>query len=75
MYVHLIPPLKGAVLSSKAQTDRDLERIREEARKIVHALHKAQDRMDDLEVSEGEDKHFLLEQAQLLYGMIAGVSI
>lgn len=41
---------KGALLSSKAQSDRDLENTRNEARKIVHALHRAQDRMDDLEV-------------------------
>lgn len=49
MFLFHFPP-KGAVLSSKAQSDRDLEKTREEARKIVHALHKAQDRMDDLEV-------------------------
>lgn len=38
------------MLSSKAQSDHDLEDTRTEARKIIHALHKAQDKMDDLEV-------------------------
>ena len=45
-----LSPLSGAVLSSKARSDRDLERSRSEARRIIHALHKAQDKMDELEV-------------------------
>ena len=40
------------MLSSKAQSDNDLKRSRLEAMKIIHALHKAQDKMDELEVRE-----------------------
>ena len=42
--------VNGAVLSSKAQSDRQLEEARAEARRIIHAFHKCQDRMDELEV-------------------------
>ena len=46
--------LVGAILSSKSQSDKDLEERRNEARKIIHAFHKAQDRMDDYEVRVNE---------------------
>ena len=42
--------VNGAVLSSKAQSDRKLEEARSEARRIIHAFHKCQDRVDLLEV-------------------------
>lgn len=41
--------VNGAVLSAKAQSDNQLEEARKQARKIVHAFHKCQDRMDDME--------------------------
>ena len=47
---HLCFPCIGAVISSKSQSDQELEESRAEARKIIHALHKAQDKMDHLEV-------------------------
>ena len=43
--------VNGAVLSSKAQSDRQLEEARAEARKIIHAFHKCQDKLDEVEVS------------------------
>ena len=43
--------VNGAVLSSKAQSDRQLTEARVEARKIIHAFHKCQDKVDVLEVS------------------------
>ena len=42
--------VNGAVLSSKAQSDRQLEEARAEARKIIHAFHKCQDKLDEMEV-------------------------
>ena len=42
--------VNGAVLSSKAQSDRKLEDARAEARRIIHAFHKCQDKVDQLEV-------------------------
>ena len=42
--------VNGAVLSSKAQSDRQLEEARTEARKIIHAFHKCQDKLDEVEV-------------------------
>ncbi len=41
----------GSVLSSKAQSDAQLHKARIEARRIIHALHKAQDKVEVLEVS------------------------
>jgi len=46
----LFSSFSGAILSSKSQSDKDLEDRRNEARKIIHAFHKAQDKMDDFEV-------------------------
>ena len=43
------PPVSrcaGAVLSSKAQSDGELHHARKEARRIIHAYHKAQDKME-----------------------------
>ena len=42
--------VNGAVLSSKAQSDRQLEEARSEARRIIHAFHKCQDKLDAVEV-------------------------
>lgn len=42
--------LTGAVLSAKSQSDQQLSEARIQARTIVHAFHKAQDKLDDLEV-------------------------
>ena len=43
--------VNGAVLSSKSQSDRQLEEACSEARRIIHALHKCQDKFDEVEVS------------------------
>ena len=40
----------GAVLSSKSRSDQQLAEARLKARKIIHAFHKAQDRLDVMEV-------------------------
>ena len=42
--------VNGAVLSSKAQSDKKLEDARTEARRIIHAFHKCQDKLDEVEV-------------------------
>jgi hypothetical protein len=44
--------VNGAVLSSKAQSDRQLEEARTEARRIIHAFHKCQDKLDEMEVRQ-----------------------
>ena len=41
----------GTVLSAKSRSDQQLSEARLKVRKIVHAFHKAQDKMDALEVS------------------------
>ena len=41
----------GSVLSAKSRSDQQLSEARLKARTIVHAFHKAQDKMDALEVS------------------------
>lgn len=41
--------VNGAVLSAKSQSDQELQQAREEGRKIIHAFHKCQDRLDDTE--------------------------
>lgn len=46
----LYPDIAGAVLSAKSQSDQQLSEARLKARKIIHAFHKAQDKMDELEV-------------------------
>ena len=40
----------GAVLSAKSRSDQQLSEARLKARKIVHGFHKAQDKMDTMEV-------------------------
>ncbi len=45
-----ILPFIGAVLTSKSQSDNQLEKAKHEAKKVIHALHKAQDKMDEFEV-------------------------
>ena len=46
----LSPSFLGAVLSSKAQSDNQLKVARREARNVIHALHKSQDRLKTAEV-------------------------
>ena len=40
----------GAVLSAKAQSDQQLHEARNHARKLIHAFHKCQDKLDTAEV-------------------------
>ena len=40
----------GAILSAKSRSDQQLAEARLNARKIIHAFHKAQDRLDATEV-------------------------
>lgn len=49
-YHYLKSCVPGAVLSSKSRSDKQLSEARLKARTIVHAFHKAQDRLDVLEV-------------------------
>ena len=46
----LVRIVNGAFLSSKTQSDRKLQQARVEARKIIHAFHKCQDKLDQAEV-------------------------
>ena len=41
----------GAVLSAKAQLDQQLHEAKHHARHVITALHKAQDKIDLLEVN------------------------
>ena len=45
---NIFPP--GAVLSAKSRSDQQLDEARLKARTIIHAFHKAQDKLDALEV-------------------------
>ena len=40
----------GAILSSKARADDQLHKARQSARDVIHALHKAQDKLNNEEV-------------------------
>ena len=51
MIVSILTLLKGTVLSAKSRSDHHLSEARLKARKIIHAFHKAQDKMDALEVN------------------------
>lgn len=44
-----LPP-SGAVLSSKAQSDNQLKEVRKKARHVIHALHKAQQKLEAMQV-------------------------
>lgn len=44
------PTYVGAVLTSKTQSDKQLEKAKHQAKSVIHALHKAQDKMDEFEV-------------------------
>ena len=37
--------ISGAILSSKARADDQLHKARSAAREVIHALHKAQDKL------------------------------
>ena len=40
----------GVLLSSQSQSDKKFEKAKKEHKNVVHALHKAQDKMDEFEV-------------------------
>ena len=40
----------GAILSAKANSDGELHTARKEARRVIHALHKSQEKNDTIEV-------------------------
>lgn len=40
----------GSVLSSVTRSNTETHKARREARRIIHALHKAQDKLDQVEV-------------------------
>ena len=40
----------GVVITAKAPTEAKLHKAKEKERKLIHALHKAQDKMDEFEV-------------------------
>ena len=42
--------LTGALLSAKANADGELHTARKEARRVIHALHKSQEKNDTIEV-------------------------
>lgn len=43
----------GAILSSKARADDQLHKARQSARTVIHALHKAQEKLTNEQVNEG----------------------
>jgi len=56
--------VNGAVLSSKARSDAELHGARKEARRIIHALHKTQDRLKNME-QENTHLKMLIKRAGL----------
>jgi len=56
--------VNGAVLSSKARSDAELHGARKEARRIIHALHKTQDRLKNME-QENTHLKMLIRRAGL----------
>ena len=44
----------GAVLSSKSRADSELKKVGHQKKKVIHALHKCQEKLASVEVSTGD---------------------